>query len=37
MNNQPYSPDPRLQGYQQPPNQGPYEGGGYSPSDDTIV
>ena len=37
MNNQPYSPDPRAQGYQRPPNQGPYEGGGYSPSDDTIV
>jgi cation transport ATPase len=29
MSNQPYSPDPRMQGYQQPPNQDgqvPYEG-----------
>ena len=36
MNNQPYSPNPRLQGYQQPPNQVPYEGGGYGPADDTV-
>jgi hypothetical protein len=25
MSNQPYSPDPRMQGYQQPPNQAPSE------------
>src|SRR5947209_10273530 len=36
MNDQPYSPDPRIQGYQQPPNQVPYEGGAYGPSNDTI-
>ncbi len=36
MNNQPSSPDPRLQGYQQPPNQVPYERGGYGPADDTV-
>jgi YGGT family len=35
MNDQPYSPDPRIQGSQPPPNQAPY-GGGYGPSDDTI-
>ncbi len=34
MNNQPYSPDPR--GYQQPPNQVPYEGGAYGAADDTV-
>lgn len=33
MSNQPYSPDPRMRGYQQPPNQPPYEGQAY---DDTV-
>src|SRR5260370_41750435 len=30
MSNQPYSPDPRMQGYQQPPNQVPSEGQAYN-------
>lgn len=30
MSNQPYSPDPRMQGYQQPPNQVPSEGETYN-------
>ncbi|HLQ29935.1 MAG TPA: hypothetical protein VK140_11945 [Ktedonobacteraceae bacterium] len=32
MNNQPYPPDPRVQGYQQSPNQPPYEGQTYGAS-----
>jgi hypothetical protein len=30
MSNQPYPSDPRMQGYQQPPNQVPPEGGAYN-------
>jgi hypothetical protein len=39
MSNQPYPPDPRVQGYQQPPNQNdqvPYEGRGAGAADDTV-
>ena len=36
MSNQPYSPDPRMQRYQQPPNQGPYEEQGYDPAAETV-
>jgi hypothetical protein len=36
MDNQPYSPDPRMQGYQQPPNQVPSDGQGYGPADETV-
>jgi hypothetical protein len=32
MNNEPYPPDPRVQSYQQPPNQPPYEGQTYGSS-----
>lgn len=36
MSNQPYPPDPRMQRYQQPPNQIPYEEPGYDPSAKTV-
>jgi hypothetical protein len=36
MSNQPYSPDPRMQGHQQPPNQVPSEGQGYGSADETV-
>ena len=39
MSNQPYSPDPRVQGYQQPSNQDdqfPYEGRTPGAADDTV-
>ena len=34
--NQPYPRDPRMQEYQQPPNQAPVEGRGYGTSNDTV-
>jgi hypothetical protein len=37
MSNQSYPPDPRMQqGYQQPPNQIPYEGQPYGAASDTV-
>src|SRR5689334_1183017 len=39
MSNQPYSPDPRIQGHQQPTipdNQIPYEGPAYGAANDTV-
>ena len=36
MSNQPYSPDPRMQRYQQPPKQVPYEEQGYDPAAETV-
>jgi hypothetical protein len=36
MSNQPYSPDPRMQRYQQPPNQSPYEEQGHDPAAETV-
>ena len=36
MSNQPYPPDPRSQGYQQQPNQPPYEQQGYGPVNDSV-
>ncbi len=39
MSNQPYSPDPRMRGYQQPPNQDdqvPNEGQTYGVANDTV-
>jgi YGGT family len=36
MSNQPYSPDPRMQRYQQPPKQVPYGEQGYDPTAETV-
>lgn len=36
MSNQPYPPDPRGPGYQQPPNRVPYEGQAYAPANETV-
>jgi hypothetical protein len=36
MSNQPYPPDPRMQGYQQPANQPPYEEQEYGAANETV-